>query len=228
MELAAAVVLGGENIVADEDYLYVYNEALGGYEVTPLNKTKYSYNPIRTGINGYRTVSIANSAFYQNSNITIAPVIPYDIKIIGEGAFEGCINLTKIAFPESVTSIGMMAFAFCEKLITLQLPTFLETLCPRAFMGCTGLIEIVIPDRVRFIESEAFKDCTSLESFYMHFTLQGIDDRVLAGCTSLTSIYFRGNMEEWNAVVKHPLWNSGAPATYVELVDGSQIPLNQD
>lgn len=38
------------------------------------------------------------------------------LEIIGESAFEGCINLETIVIPKSVTKIGKNAFKNCDKL----------------------------------------------------------------------------------------------------------------
>lgn len=56
--LAANFELGNKNIVADNDYMYIYDVTLGGYGVTAIDKMNTSYSPIRTGINGMDTVKL--------------------------------------------------------------------------------------------------------------------------------------------------------------------------
>ena len=118
-ELATNFVLGGESFAADEDYIYTYDSSLGGYEVEPIDETKASYDAIRTGINGYPTVRLANGAFCGNVNLTVAPVIPNSVTSIGEDAFSGCDGLSSIKIPASVTSIDGYAFSVCTNLTSI-------------------------------------------------------------------------------------------------------------
>ena len=49
-------------------------------------------------------------------------VIPDDVKIIGENAFEGCTSLTSVVIPESVCEIMEGAFRGCRALKSVTLP----------------------------------------------------------------------------------------------------------
>lgn len=62
-------------------------------------------------------------------------VLPSSIRIIGESAFENCINLEEINFPDGLVRIGKEAFKN------------------------TNLISISIPNSARYIDKNAFKDC---------------------------------------------------------------------
>lgn len=109
-ELQTAFKLGNTSIVSDEDYIYIYKEDLGGYEVTAIDKTKAEYGAIKTGINGVDTVKLADRMFKKNSNIAGTFKIPDGVTHIGAEAFSMCWYLEKVEIPNSVISIGTEAF----------------------------------------------------------------------------------------------------------------------
>ena len=123
-EFVANFVLGDESVVADEDFIYTYDSSLGGYVVRAIDQTQASYAPIRTGINGYPTVKLADEMFVDhyvgstagNPNLVVAPEIPNTVTIIGDGAFNFCTSLTSVTIPDSVTSICNSAFWGCTSL----------------------------------------------------------------------------------------------------------------
>ncbi len=65
----------------------------------------------------------------------------YPVTTIGDSAFKGVTNITKMTIPDGVTRIGY-----------------------NAFYGCTSLKSIVIPASVDFIGTNNFVKCPSLES----------------------------------------------------------------
>ncbi len=75
----------------------------------------------------------------------------YGLKTIGDGAFNGCYELTKIEIPNTVTKIGMRAFQDC------------------------GINNVVIPDSVIEIGIQAFNNCGE-ESVYIGKSVQLIED----------------------------------------------------
>lgn len=117
-ELATNFVLGNETIAADEDYLYIYKEDLGGYEVTAIDKTKAEYGAIKTGINGYDTVALMRT-FMDSINLVVSPEIPDSVTSIGLNAFLHCSNLTDVAIPSGISNIGNQAFMGCKNLTNL-------------------------------------------------------------------------------------------------------------
>lgn len=141
-ELQVAFKLSnGTAVAADEDYVYVYMEDLGGYAVKCIDKTKAEYGAIKTGINGIDTVLITNEAFKLNKNLVDAPTIPDSVTYIGEGAFQDCTSLACVTIPNGVTNIQS-----------------------RAFYGCGALTSIVIPNSVIDINFSSFNYCRGLES----------------------------------------------------------------
>lgn len=142
-ELGATLSINNdEKFAADSDYIYFYKEDLGGYEVTAIDKTKTEYGAIKTGINGYPTVKLANLMFADimsavgNHNMIIAPKIPNTVTVVGDGAFVDCTNLTKVILPESITTIGQEAFSGCSSLESINIPYSLTDIGWYAFNKC--------------------------------------------------------------------------------------------
>ena len=67
---------------------------------------------------------------------------------IGDGAFEGCTNLSTIELPETLTAIGANAFRNCSSIQSLVLPSTLTKMgnetSTSVFDGCTSLATISV------------------------------------------------------------------------------------
>jgi hypothetical protein len=123
-EVQTALKLSNDaSFAADDDYLYVYKEDLGGYEVKCVDKTKAEYGAIKTGINGIDTVKLAKFCFQNCANLVNLEIAEF-ITIIGEWAFSDCSALKSIKLPASVTTIG--EYAFCSS--TYDEPYSLENI----------------------------------------------------------------------------------------------------
>lgn len=242
-ELQVTAVLGDNSIISDEDYIYIYKEDLGGYEVKAIDKTKAEYGAIKTGINGIDTVQLAEGMFANNENLLIAPNIPDSVTTIGFNAFYSCSSLTGVIIPDSVTRIEWGAFENCENLTSVTIGSGVVSIGSGIFRGCSSLASIEIPDSVTDIGSSAFTNCSSLESIAIPDSVTNINDYTFQYCTLLTSIYigdavasigqwafsncsnltniiFEGTVEQWNIITKGAGWNTNVPATYVQCSDG--------
>ncbi|MBR5178643.1 MAG: leucine-rich repeat protein [Lachnospiraceae bacterium] len=91
---------------------------------------------------------------------------------IGNGAFEQCLSLEKIALPDTVKYIGYSAFSY------------------------TGLKEIVIPDGVERIEANTFSYCTELERVYLPESVTFIGDYAFGNCVNLKEINIPDSVTE--------------------------------
>ena len=89
-------------------------------------------------------------------------LIPNSVTIFGDNAFKWCSSLTAITIPDSVASIGKHAFAGCSSLTAITIPDLVTSIGDRAFFGCSSLTAITIPDSVTSIGNGAFYGCSSL------------------------------------------------------------------
>ncbi|MBR3439960.1 MAG: leucine-rich repeat domain-containing protein, partial [Clostridia bacterium] len=83
---------------------------------------------------------------------------------LAEYAFEGCIDLTDVDIPDSITSIEVYAFYRCNNLMSVTIPNSVTSVGLGAFENCTSLKSITIPKNVKKIGRNAFKGCTKLAS----------------------------------------------------------------
>lgn len=202
-ELQVTALLGDESVVSDNDYFYIYEEELGGYEVAVMNKTKTEYGAIKIGINGIPTVSI------------------------GSRGFENCSNLTSITIPNSVTSIGHGAFNSCSNLtgVTFGENSHLTSISADVFYGCTSLTSIVIPEGADFTGTQVFYACTSLSKIIIPTSVHAMTSNIFTDCKNLVDIIYNGTIAQWSSVAKQTNWKSNVPATYVQCSDG-RVALN--
>lgn len=136
------ITITNRMIVSDQDYIYKYNQDLDGFIVTKvIDKTKHTYNDIRTSIFAKPTISIG-TVFRELTNLVNVPKLPNSITSIEAFAFEGCSNLTSIEIPTSITSIGRYAFNNCTSLTRVIIPASVTTVGEHVFSDCASLVNI--------------------------------------------------------------------------------------
>ena len=140
-ELQVNSVLGSTEIAADSDFMYVYNETLGGYQITPIDKTKSYYGLIKNNINNIPTVAISDTAFMECTSLTKI-VIPDTVTTIGENAFWNCYSLKECVIGNSVKNIGNSAF-FHSGVTSITIPDSIISIGDDAFDCCYTLVEVI-------------------------------------------------------------------------------------
>ena len=125
-------------------------------------------------------------------------IIPQDSSVtrIGFKAFYGCIGLTGIVIPNTISIIEDRSFQNCAGLTSISIGNGVTSIGRDAFYGCTGLSNITIPDSVTSIESYAFQNCTGLMSATIGNGLKQISYGIFNGCTGLTRIEFGDNVRK--------------------------------
>ena len=98
-----------------------------------------------------------------SDNTTLTSSISY-------GLFQGCVRMSSIELPDTLTSIGKQAFYGCTSLTEIVIPNSVITIGDSCFRGCTSLIKITIgssvikvgnPTSTAFAQP-VFSGCTSL------------------------------------------------------------------
>ena len=112
---------------------------------------------------------------------------------IGYGAFGGCISLSSVIIPDSVTNIDVYAFVHCISLTSLTIGSGVKSIGDSAFRNCTALTSVTIPDSVINIGKYAFEECTSVASVTIGSSVSSIGKSAFGSCTSLKSMIFKGN-----------------------------------
>ncbi len=127
-----------------------------------------------------------------------------EVKLIGGSAFSGCVLLTTITIPDSVTTIGYFAFWGCSRLSTVTIGSSVTLIASgsgsSAFSSCTRLNSINISDLNPLYSSLDGvlynKEQTEIISFPIgksgHFNIPNsvnkIGDYAFQNSTSLTSV----------------------------------------
>ena len=164
-----------------------YSAFVGCTSLTAIN--------VATGNQNYASV---NDVLYNKNKTTLMcyPAGKKDktykmldgVKIIDDSAFDGCISLTSIIIPDSVTSIGSSAFSGCTNLMSITIPDSVPLVGPGAFSNCTNLTSVTIQNGVMYIGNEAFANSTSLTGITIPDSVTWIGRYSFGGCTNLTSI----------------------------------------
>ena len=129
--------------------------------ITGYTKTIEGELVIPDKIDGMPVTAIEKSAFSCCEMTSV--VLPETVTEIGEGAFNGCTNLTSIILPKGVTKIEANTFASCT-FTSFIIPETVTEIGDRAFESCSELTSIVIPETVIKIGDEVFSNCTNLSS----------------------------------------------------------------
>ena len=127
-----------------------------------------------------------NEPVYQS----ITTVVMEDgVASVGEFAFNGCKNLTRVELGRDVKTIGLAAFEMCGNLKQVSLPEGLEIIGSYAFDYCESLTTISIPNTVAEIGEYAFQCCSQLTEITLGSGLTSVSDTLFYGCENLSKIW---------------------------------------
>ena len=114
----------------------------------------------------------------------------YPVVRIGDQAFAGCIAMTDVTIPFTVTSIGKWAFSGCGFNELVTIPGLVKTIEMGAFSGCQNLKYLAVGASVEEMGDSVFTGCTSLQSVAWYDTpLKSLAPDTFSGCTSLTMTF---------------------------------------
>ena len=91
--------------------------------------------------------------------------IPTSVTAIGDCAFLGREDLTRVTIPDQITTIGFSAFQNCKSLESVVGGDNLKKIETYAFRSCTSMTSFSVGVGVDSVKAYAFLDCGKLEKF---------------------------------------------------------------
>ncbi len=126
-------------------------------------------------------------------------VIPESVKSLGNKMCYGAKNLEEVVLPNNITVIPDYAFENCSSLTNINIPTSLVQIRANAFSQ-TALKEFIAPESLKEIWLYAFKDAKELRNVELKNVTE-IGDMVFENCEKLESIVIPETLEEIGASV---------------------------
>lgn len=111
--------------------------------------------------------------------------LPNTVEIIGDEAFDCCLNLVSVHLPNSVTRIGNNAFFCCQSLTSINVPSSVTCVGDGAFSHCYALRSIHLPESIVEIGNEVFRDCMNLASIDIPGSVISIGRNPFLECSAL-------------------------------------------
>lgn len=101
--------------------------------------------------------------FDQSKNLGRTITVPKGISIIGEKAFQNCLNVENIILPDTVKIIKKNAFQSCVNLKSVAMPYGISEIMDNAFTGCSNLASLELPGSLNKIGKVVFSGCKRLK-----------------------------------------------------------------
>lgn len=153
---------------------------------------------IPSRVNDIDVIEIGDKVFADNLFIKKL-VIPESVKSLGNKMCYGAKNLEEVVLPNDITVIPDYAFENCSSLININIPTSLVQIRANAFSQ-TALKEFIAPESLKEIWLYAFKDAKELTNVELKNVTE-IGDMVFENCEKLESIVIPETLEEIGASV---------------------------
>jgi len=161
-----------------------------------------------------QTLTICISAFEDCENLEIVEFIDNFKKVqFGNCCFRNCKALKKFIFPNNTTFIGNGMFDGCLQLSQVQLFPPVRIIPSEFFSMCQSLTSIELPKTVEILQDRVFEN-SGLKSLFMTIdndpSLSNVDDEPIvnevsfvsvgincfANCHNLTNIHFTDKLEK--------------------------------
>ena len=170
------------NIYAD-----AFQGCSGLTKVNITDLTKWCSYPYFS--NAYSNPLYYAKHLYLNGVEVTEVAFPNTVTSIRNYLFVNCQNLTSVTIPSSVTAIGNNAFYYCNGLTSVSFPNSVRTIGNLAFCGCYGLTgTLTIPNSVTTIGYNAFSGCYALSSLSIGNSVTTIGNNAFLNCRGLTSM----------------------------------------
>lgn len=142
----------------------------------------------------YLNSSGKDSPWYQYREQIKTIVLSDGVTATGYYVFAGCVNLTKVVFPQnSLKKLAGGTFVHCSSLEEIVIPDSVTSISWDVLYDCTSLKNVTLPCGLTKIQSSMFYNCQSLTSIQIPATITDILWDAFRKCSTLTKIYFYGN-----------------------------------
>lgn len=129
------------------------------------------------------------------------------LTIIMANAFKGCISLSTITLPTSLTRIETYAFQNCYSLKTITFGSSLNYIGKSAFDSCTSLTTITFSNGVSLsINEYSFGNCKVLNSITFGSGLSSLGFNCFENCLKLEQLIFPASL---NSIGMNCFFNTG-------------------
>lgn len=130
---------------------------------------------------------IGASAFQDCSKLTTLN-LGHELQVVGNDAFNGCSNVTKLTFPDATTTIGARAFQNCSSVTEVTVGKELKTIGASAFLNCKSFTALLLPDEFTTMGESAFEDCIKLTVAKLGKSLTAVPARAFKNCIALSEM----------------------------------------
>ena len=130
---------------------------------------------------------IGVSAFQKCSQLTTLN-LGEDLQVVGNDAFNGCKNVTKLTFPDATTSIGSGAFQDCSSVTEVTVGKELKSIGANAFLNCKSFTALLLPDGFTTMGERAFEGCIKLTVAKLGKSLTAVPKRAFKDCIVLSEM----------------------------------------
>lgn len=185
-------VLADSVKIGERDWYYTLETVAGKstpevtiWEVDPWNGNVV----VPSEINGYPVTTLGVGAFEFADGLNSIQ-LPETLRLIDEGAFYCCDDLTQITIGAAVTNVGMEAFRECSRLKSVKILSAQGEIGRYCFENCTNLTQVVMAEGVTAIQEAAFRGCSALEGsgFTIPSTVTQIGPEAFEGTQFMESI----------------------------------------
>lgn len=128
---------------------------------------------------------IGNSVFRYKDIVSVE--LPNTLTEIDDYAFQGCIGLKEIEFPDSIREVGQGVCSWCDNLEKVKWSSLAFIIPKDAFCSCHSLKTVSNIEHVKTIESNAFRK-TGLNFFKIPKSVLKISGCSFAECDDLKLI----------------------------------------
>lgn len=163
------------------------------FDINDVNIVESNYPYYSNGYTSYTTVDNQIGAYMFYQCILEEIILPKDVIIIGNSAFEECKKLSFVQLPKTIKQINNAAFKKCEKLHSIDIPEGLKIISGFAY---SGLKNITIPNGVTSIDAGAFNDSPYLKKVIIPESVTHIGAGAFSRCTQLEEAYVPHNVKE--------------------------------